>query len=341
MKTLEKYFICLANSYKHGGRCIAGIEVVPQSDGGLVIVRHNDGRPKWIRPVSMSAAGEIPNLLAESFKVFSLVKLTEVEPCPDKAHTEDVHCSRMEICSFDLTPTNAFLNQLLDTQHQSVFYYRGKAIPATIINRLDYSLMLICPEKACAYCDEERENSKYRMKFTYFDSNYDFPITDPVFLEQFKKSPEDFSDLKGIYLVLSLGLEFEGFHFKLVATVVFPKDMDTSEKLPTYDVSGLSYMEQQKLLYSNAYAKWTPEEDSKILELSSKGLSIKELTKIFDRNEGAIRSRIKKLTTEQQDNQKNYDSDEEILAHLIELKEGIERQIKALREKIKTKQLIQ
>lgn len=227
---MDKHFICLANSYKHGGRCIAGIEVVPQSDGSLTIVRHDDGRPRWIRPVSMSANGEIPNHLAESFKIFSLVKLTEVEPCPHKAHTEDVHCSRMEICPFDLLPTKSFLNLLIDTQHQAVFYYRGKAIPATIIDRLNYSLMLIQPKNVSAYCDEERENSKYRMKFTYFGSNYDFPITDPVFLEQFKKNPEKYDDLDGVYLVLSLGLEFEGFHFKLVATVVFPKDLDATEK---------------------------------------------------------------------------------------------------------------
>ena len=338
---MDKHFICLANSYKHGGRCIAGIEVVPQSDGSLTIVRHDDGRPRWIRPVSMSANGEIPNHLAESFKIFSLVKLTEVEPCPDKAHTEDVHCSRMEICPLELTPTTAFLNQFIDTQHQAVFYYRGKAIPTTIIDRLDYSLMLIHPDNAYAYCDEERENSKYRMKFTYFRSNYDFPITDPVFLEQFKKSPNDYFDLKGVYLVLSLGMEFEGFHFKLVATVIFPKDLDTIEKPQTSDISDLSYMERQKLLYSNAYAKWTPEEDSKILELSGRGLSIKELTKIFERNEGAIRSRIKKLTMETQDNEKDFDSDEAALAHLIELKDDIERQIEALREKINMKHLIQ
>jgi hypothetical protein len=228
---MEKHFICLANSYKHGGRCIAGIEVVPQSDGSLVIVRHNDGRPRWLRPLSMSVNGEIPNHLAESFKIFSLVKLTDVEACPDKAHSEDVHCSRMEFCHSEITSTQEFLDQLIDTKHQAVFYFRGKSIPTTMIDRLDYSLMLIHPENACAYCDEERENSKYRMKFTYLGSNYDFPITDPVFLEQFKKAPDRYTDLKGIYLVLSLGLEFEGFHYKLVATVVFPtKKPSVSEK---------------------------------------------------------------------------------------------------------------
>ena len=338
---MEKFFICLANSYKHGGRCIAGIEVVPQSDGSLGIVRHDDGRPRWIRPVSMSANGEIPNHLAESFKIFSLVKLTDVEPCPDNAHTEDVHCTRMEICPFELSPTKDFLNQLIDTQHQAVFYFRGKSIPTTIIDRLDYSLMLIHPDNACAYCDEGRENSKYRMKFTYNGSNYDFPITDPVFLEQFKKSPNSSADLDGVYLVLSLGIAFEGFHYKLVATVLIPNDLDVTQKLQSIDESSLSYMEQQKLLYANAYAKWTPKEDAELLELLHKGMSIKELVKEFERNEGAIRSRIKKLTFEQQDYEIGFQNDEKELAYLIELKQEIERKIQALREKISLKSQIQ
>ena len=334
---MEKYFICLANSYKHGGRCIAGIEVVPQSDGSLGIVRHDDGRPRWIRPVSMSANGEIPNHLAESFKIFSLVKLTDVEPCPDNAHTEDVHCTRMEICPFELSPTKDFLNQLIDTQHQAIFYFRGKSIPTTIIDRLDYSLMLIHPDNACAYCDEGRENSKYRMKFTYNGSNYDFPITDPVFLEQFKKNPDSYADLDGAYLVLSLGIAFEGFHYKLVATVLIPNDLDVAEKPQSIDESSLSYMEQQKLLYANAYAKWTPKEDAELLELLHKGMPIKELVKEFERNEGAIRSRIKKLTFEQQDNENGFQNDEKELVYLIELKQEIERKIEALREKISLK----
>ena len=29
---MDKYFICLANSYKRGGRCIAGVEVLVNQD---------------------------------------------------------------------------------------------------------------------------------------------------------------------------------------------------------------------------------------------------------------------------------------------------------------------
>ena len=201
--------------------------------------------------------------------------------------------------------------------------------------------MLIHPDNACAYCDEGRENSKYRMKFTYNGSNYDFPITDPVFLEQFKKSPDSYADLEGVYLVLSLGIAFEGFHYKLVATVLIPNDLDVTQKPQSIDESSLSYMEQQKLLYANAYAKWTPKEDAELLELLHKGMSIKELVKKFERNEGAIRSRIKKLTFEQLYNENGFQSDEKELAYLIELKQEIERKIQALREKISLKSQIQ
>ena len=249
---MDKYFICLANSYKHGGRCIAGIEVIPGLDGQLTIVRHNNGRPRWIRPVSMADNGEIPVSLAQSVKLLSLVKLIDVVPCPDKAHTEDVHCSRIECCPNGSEYKDDFMSQLVDPVHQSVFYFRGKAIPATMINRLDYSLMLIRPEKASAYIDEDREKSKYRMKFTYYGSNYDFPITDPCFLEKFKKNPQRYIDLHGVYLTLSLGLEFEGFHFKLVAAVIQTDKHLYQEKAENwfdkYELELVRLLDKKKLL---------------------------------------------------------------------------------------------
>lgn len=58
----------------------------------------------------------------------------------------------------------------------------------------------------------------------------------------------------------------------------------------------MSYIEQQRLKHSKAYAQWTKEEDQKLIELYSKGETIEELCKIFARNEGAIKSRIKKLS---------------------------------------------
>ena len=327
---MDKYFICLANSYKHGGRCIAGVEVVPMSEGQMFIARHDDGRPCWIRPVSMAENGEIPISLAQGIKVLSLVKLIDVVPCPDKAHTEDVHCSRIESCPNNFEYDEEFLSQLVDPVHQSVFYFRGKAIPATMINRLDYSLMLIHPEKASAYIDEEREKSKYRMKFTYYGSNYDFPITDPCFLETFKKNPQRYVDINGVYLTLSLGLEFEGFHFKLVAAVLPPVLETDSTNAFSFD-KPISYMELQKQLHPNAYAKWSQEDDALLLELHKQGASLEEIMIRFERNEGAIRARLKKLLMDEEP-EYWFDKYERELTYLLDQKRDIDDRIAALRK---------
>ena len=37
---MDKLILCLANSYKHGGRCIAGIEVSLQE--GRIFMKKND-----------------------------------------------------------------------------------------------------------------------------------------------------------------------------------------------------------------------------------------------------------------------------------------------------------
>lgn len=47
--------------------------------------------------------------------------------------------------------------------------------------------------------------------------------------------------------------------------------------------------------YRQAYMPWTKEDDDKLELLFCKGKTVKELALIFERKEGAIRSRIKKL----------------------------------------------
>lgn len=55
------------------------------------------------------------------------------------------------------------------------------------------------------------------------------------------------------------------------------------------------YQESEMFNFSNAYEKWTVEDDEKLEILFCEGKTVKELTEIFQRKPGAIRSRIKKL----------------------------------------------
>ena len=91
---MDKYFICLANSYKRGGRCVAGVEIVFDVNGKLNPVCDDDGKPRWIRPIAKTTYGEIPNYVAENIKLLSVVKLYNVVPCPNKPHTENVYYSK-------------------------------------------------------------------------------------------------------------------------------------------------------------------------------------------------------------------------------------------------------
>ena len=59
--------------------------------------------------------------------------------------------------------------------------------------------------------------------------------------------------------------------------------------------TGISYMEQQKPKYANAYAPWTEEEERLLRKLHGEGKTVTELVGILQRNKGAIRSRLRKL----------------------------------------------
>lgn len=60
--------------------------------------------------------------------------------------------------------------------------------------------------------------------------------------------------------------------------------------------SGTNTMSETRKQYPNAYKPWSKDDDEELLALYRKGKSTKELSMIFKRNEGGIRSRIKKLS---------------------------------------------
>lgn len=70
---------------------------------------------------------------------------------------------------------------------------------------------------------------------------------------------------------------------------------------PKYNLKGKrgttkAYSKAEKQVnHKNAYEKWTVESDEKLERLFCERKTIAELSKIFGRNDGAIRSRIKKL----------------------------------------------
>ena len=76
------------------------------------------------------------------------------------------------------------------------------------------------------------------------------------------------------------------------------KGYDDGERIIKF-ISGQSignHMKELKEKYPNAYKIWSKEDDAELLRLHKEGVELKVLSETFQRNIGAIRSRLEKLT---------------------------------------------
>ena len=196
---MDKYFICLANSYKRGGRCIAGIEILYNSPNNWSIIHREDGAPSWIRPIAHTTYGEIPNITASKINYFTIVKLSDVTPCPNGIHVEDVNYSRIEVCG-QVRPSTDLLSSFVDNVNNTIFFNHGKAIPSDTTIPDAHSLMFIRPENTNTYTDNNWEKPKTRMKITHCGVTYDLPVTDPLFLDAYRANPNILQNAENIII---------------------------------------------------------------------------------------------------------------------------------------------
>jgi hypothetical protein len=211
-------FICLANSFKEGGRCLAGIEL--DANNNPVLVKH---RPKWIRPVCNTEHGEVPNHIAEPFQILDVIELDVTEKKPENYQSENVLFNVNSIHrkgTFDKKQ----LDNLCD-DNKYIFATRYDSLSEEVIIKLNHSLLLI---KTNTFEVIEKPNEQYpnrpkhRFVFTYNEFKYDFSITDPVFLRKYQQNPDFMEDIDEVVLSLSVGVKFlkTNRYYKLVAGII-------------------------------------------------------------------------------------------------------------------------
>lgn len=214
---MKKSFICLANSYKEGGRCIAGVELKNNE------VVFKSGNPIWIRPVCETPHGEVPNEIAADMEILDIIEIEVTDFVPDNFQTENVLFDKTSIKVVGTFDKNN-LKSICDTRHKYIFSNKGKAVSSEQINRLDHSLTLVGVKDFEVYEKTYQDSSGFpqvRLKFTYNAFVYDLPITDPIFLLNYKRDGQILTKVKELYLVLSLGVLFEDWHYKLVAGIIY------------------------------------------------------------------------------------------------------------------------
>ena len=217
----------MGNSYKNGGRCLAGIEV-KKSSGGYNIVKNESGSPKWIRPVMKNDHNGIPESMVKAFGMLDVLEVDIANEVPIGAHSENVHFSSI----YKVGHYEGSLIHLCDEGHSLIFGNRGKAVSEDVFSTGGYSLMFVKPTDLfieTLYDDYGHE--KYRIQFTYKGNRYDFPLTDPEYISLLQRGQRECGNRnEELYLTLSLGVNFNDWHYKLVAGGVKMRNNEKKEK---------------------------------------------------------------------------------------------------------------
>jgi hypothetical protein len=238
---LTKRLIVLANSFKYGGRCIAGRELIAHS---------NTYRPgDWVRPLSAREGGEfmLPELRLSTgrpVQVRDVIDIPLGEPVGDPFQPENWHLGPGP-WQLVRTPTALPLTWLEETP-PDLWHEPGNRSDRTSDEFLKVrpprqSLVLIRPQnfRLQVAADPNKDQPRRRALFCYRGLEYDLHITDPVFWDSYRcKTPQrherpiTFTLRCGddVLLCISLTRDFHGYHYKVVATIF--EEVPMSDSLP-------------------------------------------------------------------------------------------------------------
>ena len=210
--------LCLANSVKQGGRCLAGIQL---DNNNHPVIQNN--RPVWIRPIVKSEHGQLPGFLCSKISPLNVIEIDQASINGTGYQSENTTFKENSLKVVG-SVNQSVLDNLCDNDSlRIVFGNRGKAVPEEKIQRMNHSLMLVktsifqITEKKHKY----RDFNQIRLTFRYNGILYDLPITDPLFLHQYEKNPEILDKKEAIFVVLSLGVSFKDWYYKLAASIIY------------------------------------------------------------------------------------------------------------------------
>jgi ATP-dependent DNA helicase RecQ len=215
--------VCLANSRKYSGRCVAGKELLAGSIGG------------WIRPVGRAAAtgelslADITLQNGKQPKLLDVITLPLGRSCPHAYQSENFLMAEGGwVWSGTLSPTQAprlcdDVDHLWINGHQGLYGVNDRIPEETARQNLSSSLLFIRADELCFAVGESSTGlKKIRAHFTHKGEEYLLPVTDPVIeaeyvLKDFGRHPVE---SPRPCLTVSISEPFEGFCYKLVAGVV-------------------------------------------------------------------------------------------------------------------------
>lgn len=217
----SKIIICLANSRKMSGRCIAGLEFEGRQIGG------------WIRPVSSRSEGEItaidrPMENGAEPGLLDILRIPMIEPRPTGSQTEN-HLIDNRFC---WVKEGVFAKEYLlhYCEAPNPLWVNGFSssngindrIPELMASRLPNSLVLIEPQQlTIAVVRGYRGRLTIRAEFGVAGETYCLGVTDPAIEYHYRRRGEGrYPYRTRAAACISIGEPFYAYCYKLVASII-------------------------------------------------------------------------------------------------------------------------
>ena len=215
-----KRIVCLANSRKPGGRCVAGIEI----DG--------EQRLGWIRPVSdrEDQAVAYSEQRYEDNRLPCVLDIVEVPLKKAQPHEHQQEnwlldgtqrwvkagvASREDLTQWVDHPKHLWINGYSTSKGLN------NKIPNAVASKLNSSLRLFKVDILMVHVFMDWGRKRVQGRFRHFGSDYWLWITDPGYEQKYLAKPEGRYNIGESFLTVSLGEPYDdGYCHKLVAAVI-------------------------------------------------------------------------------------------------------------------------
>lgn len=210
-KPIVKTIVCLANSRKNGGLCVAGKEL--------------DGYAGWIRPVSVRKGEEVSREECR-YENGEYPQLLDVIDVPLIKSNPQFHQRENWLLNPNFRWKKSGRMHWRDlgslTDPVSPLWIdessgRNDRIVPSLINVLNDSLRFVRVDKLNLLVSQH----KYvRGKFWYNDKEYDISVTDTECERIYLKKPSGNYHIRNNFLTVSIGPPFNGYCYKFIAAVI-------------------------------------------------------------------------------------------------------------------------
>jgi hypothetical protein len=221
---LIKRMVCLSNSRKLSGRCIAGKEVAPAASG------------TWIRPISAREHGEVSEYERQyedgsDPRVLDIIDVPFISHNPKDFQQEnwllDPEYYWVKVGAASWTDLMQLADPIQRLWIDGIHTYNGmndKILLAQVggvkssLRLLRVTSLRICVFKPGAAFDNPKRRVQGRFK--YFNTEYHLWITDPIYERAFLARPDGEYTLGESFLTVSLGEPLDNACYKLIACII-------------------------------------------------------------------------------------------------------------------------